>query len=127
MPRNSVLVIDDDRDVRENLAYALELEGYEVQKTENGRLALEMLRKMPAESLPGCILLDLMMPVMNGYELLESMQAESPSLRSIPVVVATARGNPEKFATLPENVELIKKPMDLDELYRVIGKYCTKD
>lgn len=83
--RGRILVVDDNRMNRIKLTRNLEQQGYSVGVAENGRDALEMLRSEPFELL----LLDIMMPVMNGYEVLENMTAD-PVLRDIPVIVISA-------------------------------------
>ena len=82
---SKVLVVDDNRMNRIKLARGLERQGHSVSLAEDGREALEMLRSSPFELL----LLDIMMPVMNGYEVLENMKAD-PVLRDIPVIVISA-------------------------------------
>jgi len=79
----SVLIVDDDRDCRETLAVILEHHGYSVATATNAREALALLRNTPH---PGVVLLDLMMPVMNGWELVAVM-AEDCALTGIPVVI----------------------------------------
>jgi CheY-like chemotaxis protein len=81
-----VLVVDDDPVVRELLRRQLEAEGYRVSEAGDGRAALARLR----EAVPGVILLDLMMPEMDGFELMEAMRREA-GWASIPVVVLTAK------------------------------------
>jgi CheY-like chemotaxis protein/nitrogen-specific signal transduction histidine kinase len=82
----NVLVVDDNPEVRDMLRRALEQEGWKVSEAENGRVALERL----AEAIPALILLDLMMPVMDGFQfVIELRQREA--WRSIPVVVVTAK------------------------------------
>jgi len=85
VPRaGQVLVVEDDGATREMLRRALEREGFEVREAENGRVGLERLK----ESRPGLILLDLMMPEVDGFEFLEAL---SPEEKTIPVVVITAK------------------------------------
>jgi CheY-like chemotaxis protein len=81
----SALVVDDDDDLRGLLARGLAAEGYEVREAENGRVALDRV----SESVPGVILLDLMMPVMDGFAFLEHLR-ERAEWRTVPVVVVTA-------------------------------------
>src|SRR5215510_3339584 len=84
----SVLIVEDDRDTREMLARFLELEGFEVREAANGQLALETLHENGATCV---ILLDLMMPVMNGWQF-RLAQVMDPDIAEIPVVVVTAAG-----------------------------------
>jgi CheY-like chemotaxis protein len=87
-----VLVVEDEDVIRETFGLALELEGYKVFTAANGKEALDLLSKIPA---PCLILLDLMMPVMNGWEFIEAVQKDA-SLSTIPVVVVTAYGDQAK-------------------------------
>jgi signal transduction histidine kinase/CheY-like chemotaxis protein len=81
-----VLVVDDDAEIREGVCRLLEKEGWEVSDAENGRVALNSLES----EIPGLILLDLMMPVMDGFDFVEEVQ-KHPKWQSIPIVVLTAR------------------------------------
>ena len=84
-PQAHVLIVDDDRDTRERLRTFLERDGWSVQEAEHGRDGLERL----AEALPGLVLLDLTMPVMDGFMFLDEMR-KRPGCATIPVVVLTA-------------------------------------
>src|SRR3954466_3369212 len=84
----SVMIVEDDADTREMLERFLELEGFDVRTAANGQLALEALQ---ADGTPCVILLDLMMPVMNGWQFRE-VQVRDPRFSRIPVVVVTAAG-----------------------------------
>jgi DNA-binding response OmpR family regulator len=81
-----VLIVEDDTALRELLRRMLEREGYAVLEAEHGRAALDRLR----DGTPGIILLDLMMPVMDGFEFLVELRRED-AWRGIPVIVLTAR------------------------------------
>jgi CheY-like chemotaxis protein len=81
----SIMVVEDDEDTRRWLARALEAEGWQVTEAENGRVALERLVAAP----PDLILLDLMMPEMDGFEFLTEIR-RSETLHDVPVVVITA-------------------------------------
>src|SRR3712207_6404701 len=86
-----LLVVEDDQDIRETLQQALELEGYQVSTAGNGKEALDILHLADPPSRPHLILLDLMMPIMDGWEFLE--KARSTNLLSgIPVVIVSAAG-----------------------------------
>jgi CheY-like chemotaxis protein len=112
-----VLVVDDDPDIRETLRFVLEDAGYPVYTAENGREALDVLAV--ARPLPGLILLDLMMPVMSGDEMLRALKAVH-ALAEIPVTIVTASGAPMP----PLASSLLKKPVDLDVLLRIVEKSC---
>lgn len=117
MSPRPVLVVDDDPDIRETLCFVLEDAGYSVYSAENGHDALEILDR--AEPLPGLILLDLMMPVMSGAEMLVALKAVH-ALAQIPVTIVTASGAPMP----PLASGLLKKPVDLDALLRLVERNC---
>lgn len=125
---NSVLIVEDDNDLRRTIAFVLETEGYRVLTAENGQAALDMLKSLSSGELPGCIMLDLMMPVMGGREFLEILVKDHPDdLAKIHVFIATAKGNPkEDLAALPLKLDFIRKPMDIDELLNAVAKYCGR-
>lgn len=112
----SVLIVEDDRDIRECMADALEVEGYSVALAGNGREALDLLR---AGVRPDLILLDLLMPVMSGWEFRQE-QLSDPLLSGIPVVVvsASAPGGLRPDRHLP-------KPFGIDELLEVVAVFCV--
>jgi CheY-like chemotaxis protein len=110
-PRPSVLVVDDDDAIREVIAEVLRDEGYDVSSAGNGEQALRELRKSPH---PDLVLLDLMMPVMSGWELLELLQSNA-DLSGIPVVVVSAM-------TAPGVCEHLTKPIDLDRLLATVDR-----
>ena len=95
----AVLLVEDNDDVREMMALALELAGHDVVLAANGREALARLRERPR---PCVILLDLMMPVMNGWEFRQALRSE-PALRDVPVVVVSAVN--EELASLETGLE----------------------
>jgi two-component system response regulator CpxR len=107
--RRCVLVVDDDQAIREVIAEVLRDEGYDVVCAENGVQALRELRR---DHHPDVMLLDLMMPVMSGWELLEAVQADE-RLAKIPVLVVSAMTAPGVRACIP-------KPLDLDVLLRAV-------
>jgi CheY-like chemotaxis protein len=110
-----VLVVDDDRSMRESLSELLEVEGYCVLEAENGQKALDVLEKTPHT--PCVILLDLAMPVMDGREFLK-LRAEDPVLRHVPVVVVSGNG---ASAELLDGINAyLLKPVKVDHLIKVI-------
>lgn len=119
MAKKTVLIIDDDLDLRETIAMALEAEDYGVLSASNGRSALELLSsKRPSDI--SCILLDLMMPEMDGKEFLRRLHEEHREFAKVPVIIATAMGVPVQNIAIPYPVARIQKPMELEELYRVV-------
>ena len=113
-----ILVIEDDRDIREALKDLLESEGYRVRLAINGRDALDYLESKGNE-LPSVILLDLMMPVMDGLGFCERRK-RVPALRAIPVVIVSAGGTPQFPALLNEVEAFVKKPVDIDEILELV-------
>jgi CheY-like chemotaxis protein len=115
-PAHNVLVVEDDDDTRELLREALEAHGYAVACAANGDQALEHLRA--SSPLPDVILLDLMMPVMNGWQF-RSAQRRDQALASIPVVVITASGASRERAGLMVD-QIVLKPVRLPQLLGAI-------
>lgn len=113
-----VLVVEDDSDLRDSICAVLEDAGYSYRAAENGEVAL---REARAER-PCVILLDLMMPIMNGWEF-RSEQLRDPDLSSIPVIIMTADGRArEKARTL--HADYLRKPITLDALLHLVDDYC---
>jgi len=112
-----ILVIEDEKDIRETIQQVLELEGYQVLTAINGKEGLQILSE---NTKPCLILLDLMMPVMNGWEFLEAQKGEVV-LATIPVVIVSAAGERAKSAGASA---FIKKPVELESLLRIVEKYC---
>lgn len=110
---HSVLLVEDDRDIRENMIEFLELEGYEVEAASNGLEALDRLKART--ELPSVILLDLMMPVMDGIAFRRE-QRKDPRIAEVPVVLMTANGRAESHADQIAARALVKKPVDIDAL-----------
>lgn len=115
----TVLVVDDDPDLRTSLCDALEDAGYTTAQAHNGRDAIDWLGR---HKLPALILLDLNMPVMTGWEFLDHKQVD-PAISQVPVVVITAIGNAKKAAVSASAV--LHKPVTLDELLDVVGRYAA--
>lgn len=116
-----VLVIEDNEDIREAVAESLEDAGYSVWLAANGAIAISELRA--SSDLPCLILLDLMMPVMDGVQFVQEMR-QDPRLSAVPVVVVTADGNAiQKAANLGTQGGL-KKPIQLNELLSTVLKYA---
>jgi CheY-like chemotaxis protein len=118
-----VLVVEDDKDIRNALRDTLHILGYEVDLAENGQIALTNLLSgvLPR---PCLILLDLMMPVMDGWRFREA-QRNDPSLANIPVVVISADGNAEQKAQKMGAETGISKPFLVEDLQRVASQYCN--
>ncbi len=113
----TILIVEDDEGIREALKLTLEFDGYHVESAENGKIGIERLSTIET---PCLILLDLMMPVMDGWAFVEVMKKDM-RLAAIPIVVVTA------FANKAESVNanhIIKKPVDTDLLLRLVRDYC---
>lgn len=116
--RPSVLVVDDDLDTREMLCRFLEMEGFGVESAANGRQALDRL----TSGVEACVIvLDLMMPVMDGWQFREE-QTRRADLAKIPVIVVSAAAR-ERIARIDAD-EVLAKPVDLDELLARVSAYC---
>ena len=117
--KGHILVVEDDRDIRESLTEVLEDEGYSVAEAEDGVQALEYLKT--AGKTTDLILLDLMMPNMNGFEFREA-QLEDPRHATIPVAVLTADASVRyKAATLKADA-YVRKPLKIDALVNLVGR-----
>ena len=114
----SILIVEDDLDVREALTQVLEFEGYVVAGATNGQEALDRLR---AGEHPSLILLDLMMPVMDGLQF-RAAQMGDPSLAHIPVIVISADGKVDQKVASLGVAGYMKKPLDVDSLLALIAR-----
>jgi CheY-like chemotaxis protein len=120
-PTKQVMIVDDDNDIRDAISQILEYEGYEVLQASNGQEGIDRLRD---QQKPGLILLDLMMPVMNGWQFRTELQS-NPILKEIPVVILSADGNIQQKS---ENIGVagyLKKPIQLDTLLDTVKRYCN--
>lgn len=115
-----ILIIEDDASIRDVLAITLRWEGYEVLTAENGQVALDLLLNSP-QARPQLILLDLMMPVLDGWEFLRIWK-RTHEIQAIPVVVISAAGD-AKLRNLP-STETLPKPVDADRLLDVVQRLC---
>ena len=115
-----MLVVDDDPEIRSVLETVLGMEGYGVATAENGREAFARLRGARGTCV---ILLDLMMPVMNGWQFRDAQRGD-PSLAEIPVVVISAAGNLRERAAQLDAAGYLEKPLDFDDLLRAVGRHC---
>lgn len=114
-----VLVVDDDPDVRESISELLDTAGYSTVQAANGQKALEILKDAPR--LPCLVVLDLAMPIIDGYRFLR-LRAQDPTLRKIPVVVTSA--TPPAGPVLKEIDSYLAKPVDVDLLMYTIERHC---
>ena len=120
MKTNSIFLIEDDSSILEAIQMVLEAYDYGATTASNGREALKQLHEM--EIKPQLILLDLMMPEMNGFEFLKA-KSEDSSIKDIPVLVFSANSHFESKIKHEGNVvEFLKKPVDIDELLDAVGR-----
>ena len=114
-----ILLVEDDRDVRETIAEILEQEGFSVTGARTGADAIQRLKDGPR--LPMAVLLDLMMPVMDGWAF-STMQQSDTRWAAIPVVVISADSNLEDKANAIRAIAYLRKPFDIDELLAVLNR-----
>jgi CheY-like chemotaxis protein len=118
-----VLIVEDDADLREMMAQLLTLEGYHTETVANGREALKYLHEAPR---PDVILLDLMMPIMDGWEF-RKRQQDDPALADVPVIVLTALDQAQARANDLNGVDFLKKPLDFDRLLELVRRHCRPE
>lgn len=131
----SIVVVDDEDDIREAVQVVLEAEGYRTAAAANGQEALELLRR--GEQPPCLILLDLMMPVMDGWEFLKEI-AEEPRLLSIPVAIMSAhpsirvafesarrKDHPTQLLLHGSTLRLLPKPLNVIRLISIARESCS--
>jgi CheY-like chemotaxis protein len=116
MRSRSVLIVDDDVDIREILAETLTETGFDVRTACNGLEALDAVRGMKVR--PAVILLDLMMPIMDGYGFLEQRERD-PALASIPIAIVTAGYGVDRDR-LGEDIPILRKPFNVPQLLGVL-------
>jgi CheY-like chemotaxis protein len=109
--RKTVLIVDDEADIRESLQDALEDEGYAVVLAANGKEAIQLLPSLPR---PCAIVLDIIMPVMSGTDFYKAMRAR-PELADIPVLISTS--DPSRA---PTGIPILKKPVNLERFLAAV-------
>jgi two-component system chemotaxis response regulator CheY len=126
LPLNSklIFVIDDEKDIRESLMEAIESEGYATISAPNGLDAISMFEKGPDNQvkLPDLILLDHIMPHMNGARFLE-LARRNKHLAKVPVILMTANRNLAQKSTIYGADGHLHKPLELDDLFKTIEKH----
>jgi CheY-like chemotaxis protein len=120
--KKRILIVEDDADIREVLRDLLKSEGYLVECAENGKEAIETLRA--ATALPQLILLDLMMPIMDGYAFRREQESD-PRLILIPVILLTADRDIEAKREQLGARSFIRKPFDIDQAMATIARHCS--
>jgi CheY-like chemotaxis protein len=119
MHPNAILVVDDEPAILDMIAELLSYEGFEVVSTSQGSVALARAKADP----PALILLDLMMPGMSGWQVIDALKA-SPQTRAIPIVVLSARRDLTAIAKELGIALFLAKPFDIDELISIVHQYA---
>ena len=114
-----VLIVEDDEDIRADLAAILRIKGFAVAEAANGVEALAQMRN----ALPCVLLLDLMMPEMNGWELGAIMATEA-RLQKVPIVVVSGAGRLDQSTKAIAPAAILAKPFELSHLIDVVARYC---
>lgn len=114
--KDNILIVEDNQDVREALQALFELSGYHVRTANNGREALDEA----SSQLPSLILLDMMMPVMDGWQFLQKRKLDH-DLSQVPVVVVSAASS-EKLPKADDSVHFLNKPFDFDKLLTYVER-----
>jgi len=116
--QHSILVVEDDQDIREAVSELLELEGYTVASASNGQEGLNVLASLRQ---PCLVLLDLMMPVLTGYEFLERLRITGTQ-SLVPVLIMTA----SHVTELPTGARgLLRKPVEMAHLLQSVARFCN--
>lgn len=116
-----VLFVDDDPDLREAVHMMLDLAGYEVRCVENGERALDAV----AEKMPAVVLLDMLMPVMNGWDCAAALRARYGP--NVPIVVVTAAEHARaRAAQIGGVADVLRKPFDMDDLLGIVARYVPR-
>ncbi len=119
-----ILVIDDDPDLLQLITYNLKKQGYETLTAQSG---LQAIWEMTRQNRPECILLDIMMPSPNGYEICDYLKS-SEDFREIPVIIVSARATGEDIETafhLGADAYL-PKPFSMDQLFTLVNRYSKQ-
>lgn len=120
--RFKILTVDDDEDIRNSLNALLEMEGFDSIWAKNGQVALEYLRRVPDLELPDMVLLDYMMPIMNGQEFYQQLMSDK-RLSHLPVVVMTANGNLVHVMEKVQAEGFMSKPMDCETVVKMVKHF----
>ena len=112
----SVLVVDDDVNIRKMMIAALRRDGYRFAEASNGREALDAMRAQP----PSVVVLDLMMPILSGWDVLKERESD-PDLKRIPVIIVSANRAPEIATAVDKGIcAFLPKPFDIGVLSALV-------
>ena len=120
-PDEAILIVEDDEVTAQSFADILGIMGYRSEIAPNGKVALEVLRRTPERFC--VVLLDIMMPVMDGWGFLKEQRADA-AISDIPVIVISAVINGERRAARDAAVEFLPKPVDTTRLLSSLERYC---
>ena len=115
---STILIVEDDEDIRSVIVDLLESEGYVTLSASNGKEALEILKKAAK---PCLVLLDMMMPIMNGRQFLDTIMSDS-RLAPLPVLIVSAVADK---SIAEGSIGYLRKPIDIDVILRVVSQYCS--
>jgi two-component system, OmpR family, response regulator MprA len=118
----SVLVVDDDPTIRATVADALDLEGFPVVTASNGQEALDALNDADDPRRPKLVLLDMRMPVLDGWQFMRAVRERRMRLA---VVVMTAAADARRWAREIEANDVLPKPFELDDLIAAVRRFCS--
>ena len=118
MADHHIIIIEDETDLRETLKEMLEISGFNVLSAENGQEGLRLLKELGKK--PCLILLDLMMPVMNGWEFLETLRRDN---QHVPVTVTSAAADVAEVQQ-QYGCNILRKPLSMDRLIAVAQEHC---
>lgn len=121
MDCKTILIVEDDEIIREALQQLLQYQGYEAHTAIHGKEALEKLPTLPQ---PALLLMDLMMPVMNGWELLGALRQDA-RWKALPVVILSAGGEAHELLSDPY-VRFLKKPLRMNSLLQLVRSFCME-
>jgi CheY-like chemotaxis protein len=116
-----VLIVEDNRDLRDLMEVLLKSSGYETMTAENGAVGLEMMHRR----LPCTVLLDLMMPVMDGFTF-RKCQLADPELAAVPIICVTAMFDPQEVERRLD-ARCLPKPLDFDQLLSMVSGMCAEE
>jgi CheY-like chemotaxis protein len=121
--KNLILLVEDDQSIRKDLCSLLELEGYEVYAAEHGQAAVTILES--TTKIPALIILDIMMPIMDGWKFREA-QLLMHDASAIPVVVMTADGHAAEKATKMNAQGFIQKPIQsIESFLETVNRFSS--
>lgn len=119
MAVKNILIVEDDQSIREMMKDVLEIEGYTIFTATNGKEGIETLQKIKPS--PCVVLLDMMMPIMNGWQFLD-FQRSSPEYATIPVIVCSAYNESAKSV---RPAAILSKPLQLKSLLGAVQSFCA--